>query len=147
MLEYVADIPAALAEIHRALRPGGRVAIWDVDWTTASMRTAESDRMRRVLDAWDEHLTHVALPRTLSAQLRDAGFDGVRMRGHSFATNELSAETYGGFLVGFIEQFVIDRDALPEPEARAWADEQRELAQRGEFYFAVIQCLFTASRD
>ena len=146
MLEYVADVPAALAEIHRALRPGGRVAIWDVDWTTVSLRTAESDRMRRVLDAWDEHLTHVALPRTLSAQLRDAGFDDVRMRGHSFATNELSAETYGGFLVGFIEQFVIDRDALPEPEARAWADEQRELAQRGEFYFAVIQCLFTASR-
>jgi ubiquinone/menaquinone biosynthesis C-methylase UbiE len=34
VLEYVADIPTALAEMHRALRPGGRVVIWDVDWAT-----------------------------------------------------------------------------------------------------------------
>ncbi len=102
--------------------------------------------MRRVLDVWDDHLTHVSLPATLTGQLPAAGFEDVRMEGHSFATNELSAETYGGFLVPFVEQFVIDREALPEDEARAWADEQRELADRGEFYFAVIQFLFSASR-
>jgi arsenite methyltransferase len=147
VLEYVADVPAALAEIRRALKPGGRLAIWDVDWATLSMRTSDPARMRRVLDVWDEHLTHVSLPATLSAQLAAAGFEDMRMEGHSFATNELSADTYGGFLVGFVEQFVIDREALPEAEARAWADEQRELADRGEFYFAVIQFLFSAVRS
>lgn len=146
VLEYVADIPAALAEILRALRPGGRAVIWDVDWATVSMRTAEPGRMRRMLDAWDEHLTHVSLPRTLTAELRGAGFDDVSMRGHAFATNELSPDTYGGFLVPFLEQFVRDRDAVSEDDARAWGDEQRELAERGEFYFAVVQFLFTGTR-
>jgi ubiquinone/menaquinone biosynthesis C-methylase UbiE len=143
VLEYVADIPAALAEIRRALRPGGRAVVWDVDWATVSMRTAEPGRMRRMLDAWDEHLTHVALPRTLTAELRGAGFDDVEMRGYAFATNELSPDTYGGFLVPFLERFVRDRDAASEDDARAWADEQREYAARGEFYFSVIQFLFT----
>ena len=35
VLEYVDDATAALAEMHRALRPGGRVVVWDVDWSTA----------------------------------------------------------------------------------------------------------------
>ena len=34
VFEYVPDIAAALGELHRALRPGGRVLIWDVDWAT-----------------------------------------------------------------------------------------------------------------
>ena len=57
VLEYVADIPAALGELRRVLRPGGRVLIWDVDWATVSWHSRDPDRMQRFLHAWDEHLT------------------------------------------------------------------------------------------
>ena len=146
VLEYVPEIDVALAEMCRALRPGGRVVIWDVDWTTLSLRTVDPGRMRAVLDAWDEHLTHVALPRTLTAELRSAGFEDVRMQAHAFATNELGPDSYGGFLVPFMEQFALDREAVAEDEVRAWGDEQRELAARGEFYASVTQFLFTGTR-
>ena len=90
VLEYVADVDAALAELHRALRPGGRAVVWDIDWATLSMQSADPDRMSRMLRAWDRHLHEPSLPRTLAPRLRRARFTDVEMTAQAFATAELS---------------------------------------------------------
>src|SRR4051812_33167888 len=69
VFEYLPDVDAALAEMKRAVKPGGRVVIWDIDWTTLSWHSSDSGRMGRVLEAWDRHLANPALPRTLHASL------------------------------------------------------------------------------
>jgi ubiquinone/menaquinone biosynthesis C-methylase UbiE len=146
VFEYVSDTATALAEIHRALRPGGRVVLWDVDWETVSWHSEDPARMRRVLDAWDRHLTYRALPQTLAPRLREAGFEGVDAQGHAFATARLDPETYGGALTDMIPQYAVDRGGLAREEADAWKAEQQQLADRGEFYFAVVQACFTARK-
>ena len=146
VLEYVRDVPAALAELRRALRPGGRVLVWDVDWATVSWRASDGELMKRVLSAWDKHLTHPSLPRTLAAHLRSAGFEDVRMDAHAFATTELTPDAYGGSLVPLLEHYVADQGGTSQNEAKTWADEQRELGDRGEFFFTVTQFCFTAIR-
>jgi len=49
-------------------------------------------------------------------------------------------------LVSLLEQYVADQGGMSRAEARAWADEQRELGDRGEFFFTVTQFCFTATR-
>jgi arsenite methyltransferase len=146
VLEYVADIPAALSELHRALRPGGRLLLWDVDWATVSWHARDAARMTRALHAWDEHLTHPTLPRTLAPVMRTAGFEAVEMQGHAFATADLNDESYAGAMLGLVEDFLARRPELGADEAAAWAAEQRELVERGESYFACIQACFTGTR-
>jgi arsenite methyltransferase len=146
VLEYVQDVGRALAEMHRALRPGGRLVVWDVDWDTVSWHSSDPDRMARVLRAWDAHLAQPSLPRLLTAQLRAAGFEDVRMEGHTFATNEFDPDSYGGALVPVVERYVGGRDEIPADEMAAWVAEQRELDERGHFYFVCVQFCFTATK-
>jgi ubiquinone/menaquinone biosynthesis C-methylase UbiE len=146
VLEYVGDTGGALAELHRAVRPGGRVLIWDVDWATVSWHSADPERMARALKAWDAHLAHPSLPQTLTAQLRAAGFEDVRMESHAFVSNDCDGESYLSATLPLIEDYLVGSGLIAEGEAHAWAAEQRELGERGEYYVACIQFCFAATR-
>ncbi len=146
VLEYVPDVAAVLAGMRRVLRPGGRLVVWDVDWSTVSWHSADPARMQRVLRTWDAHLAHPSLPRTLTRRLRSAGFENVRSTGHAFATTQASPETFGASLIPLIEQFVAGRDGISPDEAAAWSAEQRQLDADGDFFFACLQFCFTATR-
>jgi arsenite methyltransferase len=137
VLEYVPEATDALREIHRALKPGGRAVIWDIDWSTLTWQTSDQERMDRALATWDTHLTHPSLPRTLAARLRDAGFESVTVKGHPFTTTELTSDTFGGAIFPMIAQYARDD---------AWEQEQSELAARGEFFFSVTQFCFTGRK-
>jgi SAM-dependent methyltransferase len=147
VLEYVDDVSAAIAELHRVIRPGGRLVVWDVDWETVSMYSADDARMQRVLAAWDRHLAHRSLPQTLTASLREHGFTGVSLAGHAFTTTDHTPDAYGASLVRVVENYLAGLPDVAEHDRIGWADEQRALGEAGRFYFSCVQCCVTATRD
>ena len=112
-----------------------------------SIHSRDSALTERVLRAWDEPLADPSLPRTLGARLHSAGFEDVRVEAHAFAASGGDPEKYGAALVPFIATFVAGRQGIGEVEAEAWGAEQRELLERGEFYFASAQFCFTATKS
>jgi arsenite methyltransferase len=144
--EFVADVPAALSELHRVLRVGGRAAIIDTDWHTLAWHSAEPARMARVIKAWDEHLAHPELPRTLGPLLRDAGFSVRECKVISYLDTEYKPEGYSYNMTKTLRTFVRGRQGISAQEADAWADELRGLAQKGAYFFNLNRYLFLAEK-
>lgn len=82
LLVNVPDPDAVLAEMVRITRPGGRVAVQDVDWLTWTCVPAHPDWSRLTAAAAAAWSGDVHIGRTLPARLRAAGLLDVRVRAH-----------------------------------------------------------------
>ncbi|MCP5057137.1 MAG: methyltransferase domain-containing protein [bacterium] len=144
--EYVADMETALAEVHRVLRPGGRVFILDTDWDSVVWQTRDRARMRRVMDAWDGHLHDPHLPARLGALLEAAGLQVTHREAIPIVNPSLHSHCYSFGILAAIQGFVAGSGEVNSDEAQAWADELRALGESGEYFFSINRYVFGALR-
>ncbi|CAN5358566.1 hypothetical protein BH24ACT9_BH24ACT9_12740 [soil metagenome] len=144
VLEYVEDIPGALAEIARALRPGGRALVLDTDWDSIVWHSTDVTRMQRLLAVWDEHLVDPHLPRTLGVSLERAGFQVERPWIIPLLNVGYAEATYSGGLIPTIAAFVTGRSGITGDDVQEWAADLRALGPR--YFFSLNRYVFLARK-
>jgi ubiquinone/menaquinone biosynthesis C-methylase UbiE len=143
--EYVADIAGALGELRRVLRPGGRALVLDTDADSLVWHTADRELHRRVLAAWEEHLVHPRLPRTLAGLLRRAGFRVTERRVHTMFNAQMTPDAFSTSYMNTIARFVVGRQGLTEPDADAWLADLRARSDEGDYLYSINRYLFLAT--
>ena len=146
VLEYVSDVDAALAEFYRVLRTGGKVAILDTDWGSIVWHSRDRARMNRILYAWGKHAADPHLPRTLANRLQKAGFRVTAQEIIPLFNADFDPDTYSNRMIELIIPFVTSSGGIASYEAESWAQELRDLGERGEYFFSLNRYFFRAEK-
>ncbi len=146
VLEYVADVPAALAELRRVVRAGGRILILDTDWDSIVWRSGDNARMAAVLAAWEGHLADPRLPRRMLDELRSAGFTpDMPLVLPLLNVGFDPVHAFSAGLIDIVGDFAAQRGAVPAAEVDAWKADLR--SQGDGYFFSLNRYVYRAIRD
>jgi arsenite methyltransferase len=97
--------------------------------------------------AWEEHLVHPRLPRTLAGLLRRAGFRVTGQHVIPLFNTDLHDDTFSANIMGLIAGFVGGRPGLTAADADAWLADLRARAAEGDYFFSMNRYVVLAVAD
>jgi arsenite methyltransferase len=145
VIEYVADVEAALREMARVLRPGGRAFIVDTDFDSWVWHAADAERMALIMNGWEMHCADPRLPRTLIPRLRAAGFKIVDVEGYPIINTTYRPNDFSHGLSRLIADFLLNR-GFDKRILDAWLIDLSETEKRNESFFSLNRYFFSVEK-
>jgi arsenite methyltransferase len=144
VLEYVPDLGSALSEVHRVLRPGGRLLVLSTNWGSCVWHSEVPGRMRRILEAFDAHCPFPNLSSVLPQHLHVNGFKVSRQIPMPVLNTTYGDTSLSRWLAPLISTYVAAQGLILDAEAQAWIAEFDDLEKRGAYWFASLPMITEA---
>ncbi|WP_066372190.1 methyltransferase domain-containing protein [Herbidospora mongoliensis] len=135
LLQHVPDADRVVGNLVRALAPGGRICLIDVDWTGLVVDGIEEDLAAQVLGVFRTVVPHPSMGRTLRRRLVRQGITKTEVRAFLGVSTDLADA------MSVIPVF--DERLIPAPPS--WFAAVRDADEAGEFLTALPIYLVTGS--
>lgn len=147
VFEYLSDddVRAALCEIRRVLRPGGRVVIGDIHWDSLIWRTADPSRFARIIAAYDSHLADRRIPEWLHEAMTEEGFEAISVTPQTTVDRTFREDSLAFLTATLMLNFVTNAGLIKPADAQGFREEQFQFARDGRFFFSTTHFV-TAAR-
>lgn len=145
VFQHLPDPAAALAELIRVTRPGGRIVVLDTDYGAASIATELPEIERRLIEQYCSMMNGPFVARLLYRMFNGAGLDDVTVEPAPFIIDDIGV---------FSTVFLLDRGlGAAEESGRLTGDEVRRFradleqsAEVGGFLASVNQLLVSGRK-
>lgn len=146
LLCFLPDPNQALKEMHRVLRPRGRIVILDTDWGSLVWNSYKPALMAKAIAVYTKPYADAHVPRTLSKRLNDTGFDDVGCETLTVLNWRPGPDNYAQLTASFLESIGAASDEFSDADWQNWVEDQKAVADAGEYMFSLNRYIFLASR-
>ena len=144
VLLYVEDVTAALKEIRRVLKPGGRIAVLETDWRGLVINSDDDALLRKIIAGWDSAVANPNLPTRLAPLLRSLGFAAIKTEAIPILSSSYRAESFSGNAVAWLARTAFEQGLISQAELQSWQEDQAQKARENAYFFCINRFLFSA---
>ncbi|WP_395175131.1 methyltransferase domain-containing protein [Roseibium alexandrii] len=141
ILIYLSDFSAALSEMRRVLKPSGKIAMIEPDFSTNTINISNRALARRVLDHEIETAVENSfLPGPLVVALGNLGFANIEISSRALIfPQDLAASYFSSLAVNALKS-----SKITTGENEAWQTELDDLKAHNAIFATISYFLFTA---
>lgn len=138
--EYVFDLEAALEELARVIRPGGRACVISGDWDTAVWYSSNPDRMNRVLGAWKTNFADPSRGTNLRPAFSKTDLEVESIEPYVYLESDLDG--YAGRLLELMKGHLEGVDDIDDSTISDWEEDLRTIDSVGKTMFSFTSFLY-----
>jgi len=131
---YLPDRIAAIHEMRRVVKPGGRIVLMDTELDSTAVYSKKLALTRKMTSIVAATMPNPNSARDLPALAREAGLKDVKVETLAIsAPHEFFLKVMAGSLAGAVEKGIV-----PVAEVQEWLEEQAALQAQGNFFQAWL---------